>query len=340
MSLEQVPVSSTAVLCSEASKAWSGERPKSERPAPRLLDRVREQIRYLHYSLRTEHAYVHWIKAFIHFHGLRHPASMGAGEVEAFLSHLANQQRVAASTHRQALSALVFLYRQVLQQELPWMNELGRPKVSQRLPVVLSPDEVARLLALLPVEHRLFGQLLYGTGLRLMEALRLRVKDLEFNRQTLIVRSGKGDKDRAVMLPKTLIPALSEQLKHCQALWRADDLADLPGVFLPHALERKYPRAPRSWPWYWVFPQDKVSKCPRTGAVRRHHTHEQSFQRAFKRAVERAGIAKPAQLCRRASGGTCGPGVRPRAAGLRCATGQILRAFPGSGGPGLRSGNR
>ena len=196
----------------------------------RLLDQVRERIRYLHYSLRTEQAYVHWVRAFVRFHGMRHPRDMGRAEVEAFLSWLAVERGVAVSTHRQALSALLFLYQQVFGQHLPWMDAIGRPQRKPRLPVVLSADEVARVLALLQGEQRLLAQLLYGTGLRIAEALQLRVKDVDFEYRTLVVRCGKGGKDRAVMLPATLIPALQDQLARAQVLWAADAQAGRGGV--------------------------------------------------------------------------------------------------------------
>lgn len=261
---------------------------------PRLLDQLRERVRYLHYSLRTEQAYVHWARAFVRFHGLRHPQEMGQPEVEAFLSWLASERRVATSTHRQALSALLFLYRQVLGQELPWMDAMARPQRKPRLPVVMSADEVAAVLSLLDGPHQVLGALLYGTGLRIAEALQLRTKDVDFEHRTIVVRSGKGDKDRAVMLPASLLGPLADQLARARVLWQADVKASRSGVHMPDALERKYPRAGSSWAWFWVFPQDDHSVCPRTGVCRRHHLFDQSFQRAFKRAVQRAGIERPA----------------------------------------------
>ena len=260
----------------------------------RLLDQVRERIRYLHYSIRTEDAYVYWIRAFIFFHGRRHPAGMGGPEVEAFLSWLANERNVAVSTHRQALSALLFLYQKVLGLALPWMESIGRPRREPRLPVVLSVEEVTRIFALLDGEHRLFAQLLYGTGMRITESLQLRVKDLDFDQRTIVVRAGKGAKDRSVMLPLSLAPALREQLARSRVLWSSDAQAGRGGVALPGALDRKYPRAGTSWAWFWVFPQANHSVDPRSGAVRRHHMFDQTFQRAFKRAVERVGVNKPA----------------------------------------------
>jgi integron integrase len=271
----------------------------------KLLDRLRECLRLLHYSKRTEEAYVHWCRTFIRFHGLRHPTELGAEEVQAFLIWLTSERQVAASTHGQALSALLFLYGRVLGLQLPWMNEVNRPKVQRRLPVVLSTDEVAAVLR--AVEHRelwLFLQLLYGTGMRLNEGLRLRVKDLDFGHATLVVRAGKGGKDRLLMLPGSLVPALREQLARAHGVWQADRTAGVAGVHMPDALARKYPGAGLSWPWFWVFPQadlaldrrglDSAAHAGADEVLRRHHLHEQMVQRAFKRAVRRAGIQRPA----------------------------------------------
>jgi integron integrase len=260
----------------------------------KLLDQLRERIRYLHYSLRTEHTYVYWTRFYIHFHRLRHPADMGGPEVEAFLSWLASTRKISASTHKQALSALLFLYGKVLGVQLPWMADIGRPRTQRRLPVVLDSDEVRSIFALMQGEHRLLAQLLYGTGMRITEALQLRVKDIDFHRNTIIVREGKGGKDRAVMLPKTLAPGLQEQLARARVLWSADQQEGRGGVEMPHALERKYPRAGTSWNWFWVFPQATHSTDPRSSIVRRHHLYDQTFQRSFRRAVARAGIPKPA----------------------------------------------
>nr|QZL14100.1 integron integrase [uncultured bacterium] len=278
---------------------------------PRLLDRVRSRIRYLHYSQRTEDAYLHWIRLFVRFHGLRHPSELGRSEVEAFLNWLVSSRDVAPSTHRQALSALVFLYCKVLEQDLSWLADIGRPQAKQRLPVVLSHDEVGRLLRHLDAEapparlppdlvhnpgaaHGLFGRLLYGTGLRLMEALRLRVKDIDFEQRAIVVREGKGAKDRIVMLPASLEAPLRSHLVHTRGVWSADRASGLAGVHMPNALARKYPRAPLSWAWFWVFPQAEPSLDPRTDLVRRHHLHDQIFQRAFKRAMAETGIGKAA----------------------------------------------
>ncbi len=260
----------------------------------RLLDQVRERVRYLHYSLSTERAYVHWIRAYVRHHGMRHPKEMGAAEVEAFLSWLAADRCVAVSTHRQGLSALLFLYQQVLGLRLPWMDDIARPQRKPRLPVVLSIAEVSSVLSLLQGEHRVLAQLLYGTGMRISEALQLRVKDVDFEFRTVTVRCSKGAKDRAVMLPATLVPVLREQLQRARALWVADAQSGRAGVYMPDALDRKYPQADTNWGWFWVFPQATLSVCPRTGAQRRHHLFDQTLQRAFKRAVVSAGIVRPA----------------------------------------------
>ena len=262
--------------------------------AVKVLDKLRERVRYLHYSVRTEKTYVYWVRFYIRFHGRRHPGEMGGPEVEAFLSWLVSSRNISASTHKQALCALLFFYGKVLGLELPWMREISRPQRRNRLPVVLSRDEVAKVLSLLDGEHRLFARVLYGTGMRINEGLRLRVKDIEIDHGTIIVREGKGGKDRAVMLPQSLVPELKEQLARARILWSADQAAGRGGVEMPYALERKYPRAGASWSWFWVFPQATHSIDPRSSVVRRHHMYDQTFQRAFKRAVERAGVYKMA----------------------------------------------
>jgi len=268
------------------------DKPASNSSPPRLLAQVVERVRYLHYSLRTEQAYVAWIRQFIRWHGLRHPREMGAPEVEAFLAHLANERRVSVATHRQALSALLFLYREVLGLKLPWLQELGRPVPKRRIPVVLTRDEVARVLAAMTGESALLARLLYGTGMRLHEGLSLRVKDVDFARHVIVVREAKGAKDRVVMLPRSLAEPLREQLARSHGTWTTDRAAGRPGVFLPHALERKYPRADQSWVWFWVFPSPVLSVDPRTGIERRHHLHEKRLQRDLKRAVTSVGMAR------------------------------------------------
>ena len=262
---------------------------------PRLLDQLRTALRYRHLSLSTEKSYVHWVRAFVKFHGLRHPRAMGAAEVQAFLAHLAEARQVSASTHKQALSALLFLYREVLKMDLPWLTEIGRPRTVQRLPAVLTSDEVRRtLVAMAQGVHLLVAQLLYGTGMRIMEALRLRVKDVDFEHGAIVVREGKGGKDRVVMLPESLREPLRLQLQAARAVWTQDRAAGLPGVELPHALAAKYPRAPESWAWFWVFPQATLATDPRSGARRRHHIYDETFRRALQRALAAASVRKPA----------------------------------------------
>jgi integron integrase len=231
---------------------------------------LRERLRYMHYSLRTEQAYVHWTRAFIRFHQLKHPRDMGSAEVESFLTHLATHGKVSISTHRQALSALLYLYREVLDMDLPWMEALARPAAQRRIPAVMTIEEVASLLQCMQGETGLLARLLYGTGMRLMEGVRLRVKDLDLVRRVITVRAGKGGKDRVVMLPQVLHPALSAQLEHARSLWSADRAAQQPGVETPHALDRKYPRAGETWAWFWVFPAPTLAVDPRSGVIYTH----------------------------------------------------------------------
>lgn len=261
---------------------------------PKLLEQVVARLRVKHYSLRTEKSYVDWIKRFIWFHGKRHPMDMGAPEVEAFLSHLATDRNVSASTQNQAKSALLFLYKEVLAIELPWLDKVTQAKVPKRLPVVMTREEVQSVLARLDGSVWLIASLLYGSGLRLMECLRLRVKDVDFGRGEILVREGKGFKDRVTMLPASLVPSLKQHLERVKSL-HGDDLGKGYGeVFMPMALEKKYPGAGKSWGWQYVFPSRNLSLDPRSGAVRRHHTDEKAIQRAMKKAVAAAGIAKPA----------------------------------------------
>lgn len=268
--------------------------PSTASQSPRLLDQIRARIRYKHYSLRTERAYVDWARRYIVFHGRRHPRELGGVEVEAFLAYLANERGVAASTHQQALAALLFLYGEVLGIDLPWLGDIGRPKKPKRLPIVLAVDEVASVITHMVGEHKLMARLIYGAGLRLMECIRLRVKDLDLTRGELLVRSGKGGKDRVTMIPRALRGDLHEQLALARSLHDQDRAALRPGAELPHALHAKYPNAATTWAWFWVFPARTVSTDPRSGIVRRHHVHEQTLQRAVARAVLQAGIQKPA----------------------------------------------
>ncbi len=263
-------------------------------PPVLLLDRVHERIRLKHYSIRTEQAYCDWIRRYVHFHGKRHPSSLGAAEVEAFLTSLAVNAHVAPSTQNQAKSALLFLYKEVLGTELPWLDNIERAKAPVRLPVVLSCAEVSQILARLDGVHRLIGALLYGTGLRIMEAMRLRIKDVDFGRREILVRDGKGNKDRVTMLPLRRAAPLREQIEHSRELHRVDLDDGFGAAWLPYALDRKYPRAAREWSWQYVFPAASRALDPRDGIERRHHVTDQAFQRAMKNAVRGAGINKPA----------------------------------------------
>lgn len=266
----------------------------AEPEKPRLLDLLRTRIRLKHYSLRTEQTYIEWAKRYILFHGKRHPAGMGKEEVEAFLSHLAVTHNVAASTQNQAKAAILFIYREVLDIELPWLDDVEQAKKPQRLPVVLTAAEVQALLSRLSGTHALMGRLMYGTGMRLMETVRLRVKDVDFERHEIIVREGKGAKDRITMLPRALAAPLQEHLARVESLHAADLGAGFGEVHLPHALGRKYPNAGREWGWQYVFPAKQRAVDPRTGVTRRHHADEKGIQRAIRQAVLDAGLAKPA----------------------------------------------
>lgn len=258
----------------------------------RLLDQLRERIRYCHYSLKTEKAYVFWARRYIRFHGIRHPRELGEAEVKSFLTDLAVNRHASASTHKQALAALLFLYREVLDLDLPWMHEIGRPRSPMRIPVVLSRAEVARLLAHVDPPHRTMIGLLYGAGLRLTECLRLRVKDLDFERMLICVREGKGGKDRVVMLPRPMRAALQAQLAHSRALWAEDRARGVSGVWLPESLAAKYPRAGEAWAWHWVFPSGTLALDPQARIWRRFHVHDQTVGRALGRAAHRADLQK------------------------------------------------
>ena len=261
---------------------------------PRLLDQVRDEIRFRHYSIRTEQAYLGWVKRYILFHEKRHPRDMGADEVTRFLTHLAVQGNVAASTQNQALNAILFLYREVLKIELPWLDGIHRAKKPARLPVVLSRDEVRKLLAQLDGTQWLIAALLYGAGLRLLEALRLRVKDIDFHYKQLIIRDAKGQKDRVTTLPEKLIEPLHTQLVRVRELHRQDMEDGYGRVYLPHALAKKYPNANREWAWQYVFPSANRSRDPRSREVRRHHVHESAIQKTVRNSVRKARLAKPA----------------------------------------------
>ena len=265
-----------------------------ESAKPRLLDSVRAALRARHYSIRTEHAYVAWIRRFIFFHAKRHPGEMGEAEINSFLTHLAVARKVSASTQNQALSALLFLYKEVLRRTIEGLGEVVRARRPERLPVVLTAAEVRAVFQHLDGTPRLVATLLYGTGLRLMECLRLRVKDVDFALNQILVRDGKGQKDRLTMLPGALKERLRAHLKATGDLHAADRRDGFGEAWLPDAVSKKYPWAARSWGWQWVFPAPQRSVDPRGGAVRRHHLNESFVQRAVARAVRKAGIAKPA----------------------------------------------
>lgn len=260
---------------------------------PGLLEVMQQVLRTRHYSIRTEEVYLGWARRFITYHHRRHPREMGAPEVEAFLSHLAVQRNVSASTQNQALSALLFLYREVLGVDLPWLDDVTRAKKPRKLPVVLTPAEVSTLLMLIDGEIGLVAQLLYGTGMRLLEACRLRVKDVELTRKEIVVRDGKGAKDRVTVLPERLIKPICNQIDRARLLLEQDKARGLPGVYLPHALAHKYPAAPLELSWQYIFPAQGLSRDPHANVIRRHHIDEQRIQRAIKRAAQVAGILKP-----------------------------------------------
>jgi len=261
--------------------------------APRLLDQVRSRIRVLHYSIRTEAAYVDWIRRFILFHGKRHPREMGEPEIEAFLTHLAVGRNVSASTQNQALAAILFLYREVLGRELDRLEGVTRAKKPQRLPTVLSKREVMSVLSRMPDATALPARLLYGTGMRLMEVVRLRVKDVDLERREVLVREGKGGKDRVTVLPDTLVEPMRVQLATRRVLFEKDGRDGHAGVWLPDALATKYPKAPFEWGWQYIFAASGLSVDPRSGAVRRHHLDEKLIQRHVRAASRAAGIVRP-----------------------------------------------
>lgn len=259
----------------------------------KLLEQVADLMRIKHYSLRTEESYISWIKRYIFFHNKRHPKEMGRTEIEAFLSYLATDLKVSASTQNQAFNALLFLYREVLKNELDGSINAVRAKRPKRLPTVMTKEETMKVLSAISGVHQLMVKLIYGSGLRLMECVRLRVKDIDFENNQLIIRDAKGTKDRITVLPDSLKPSLREHLKWVKIL-HEEDLANGYGcVYLPYAIERKYPNANREWGWQYLFPAKGLSRDPRTSKVRRHHIHENSLQKIIKNAVSLAGITKP-----------------------------------------------
>ncbi|MGZ5147288.1 MAG: integron integrase [Burkholderiales bacterium] len=282
------------VVLNSTPKVLQQPRLDYEGHQPRLLDQIRDVIRRKHYSLRTEEAYVDWARRFVRFSGLRHPRECGAAEVEAFLTNLATHGRVSASTQNQARSALLFLYKEVLGSELPWLENVESAKRPSRLPVVLTEDEVRKLLAVTQGTSGLVLRLLYGTGMRLLEGLRLRVKDVDFARGEIVIREGKGFRRRVTVLPASIADALGRHLARVQMLHEHDLRQGQGEVYLPYALARKYPRAAREWLWQYVFPSQRLSTDPRSGVVRRHHADSQAIQRALRDALRHVGITKHA----------------------------------------------
>jgi integron integrase len=257
-----------------------------------LLDQIRDALRVRHYSIRTEETYLQWIKRYILFHNKTHPRDLGEVAISAFLTHLAVNKNVSASTQNQALSALLFLYQQVLGIKLDWLDDVVRAKRPKRLPVVLSREEVQRVLKLIPGTNGLMARLMYGTGMRLMETLQLRIKDIDFSYKQILVRSGKGDKDRVTLLPEILIPELQQQIDRVKKLHQTDIVEGYGRVYLPFALARKYPNADRELAWQYIFPSLKRSIDPRSGRMGRHHLDEKNIQRAIRNAARKAGINK------------------------------------------------
>ena len=281
---------------------WISNREKPQTPLGRFIpnpklkfmEQCREVMRFKRLALRSEQAYLEWIKRFLVFHGKRRPKDMGVAEVRAFLTHLANERNVSASTQNQALNALLFLYRHVLDRGMEFVEGFERARRSQKVPVVLTKEEAGRLLAAVPERYRVFCQLLYGTGMRLMEGLRLRVKDVDFERNQIVVHDGKGFKDRVVMLPEKLKPELAAHLRRVKLLHERDLAEGLGSVALPFALKEKYPNAERDWLWQWFWPGRTISADPRDGRRQRHHINDTSVQRMMQEAVRLAQLKKPA----------------------------------------------
>jgi len=271
------------------------DQPKNTtRNKPKLLDQVRAAIQKKHYSIRTEESYISWIKRFVKYHGLRHPGEMGEAEIQQFLNHLAVKEKVAASTQNQALCAIIFLYTQVLKQEVGTIENIVWAKKPKKLPVVFTRKKAQAVLNQLSGMNWLMGMLLYGSGLRLTECLQLRVKDIDFEYKQITIHNAKGGKDRVTPLPERLIDPLKEHLKYVKELHEKDLKEGFTSVYLPYALERKYPNAGKEFGWKFIFPATKISKDPRSGILRRHHIHESVLQKAVKQAIRKAGITKQA----------------------------------------------
>ena len=259
---------------------------------PKLLDQVRSKIRMMHYSIRTETAYISWIKQFILFHDKKHPAEMGVDHISSFLSYLAERRNVAASTQNQALNAILYLYKEVLQIEIGAIEGVTRAKKPKRLPVVLTREEIKQVLSNMESTTWLVSSLLYGSGLRLLDGLRLRVQDVDFKQRSILVRDGKGGKDRHTMLPEVLLPHLSRHLEKVKQMHVQDLANGFGSVYMPNAIARKYPNASREWKWQYVFPSAGIQRDPRSGERRRHHVGERTVQHAVKQATQKAEIKK------------------------------------------------
>jgi integron integrase len=268
------------------------DRPVDSKQPPKLLDQVRRELRVLHYAYRTERTYLHWIKRYLHFHKMRHPREMGAPEIKQYISYLATDRNIAAATQNQALCALIFLYKRVLEIDVGELGDVTWVKRPPRMPDVLTVEEVVDVLSRLEGVQRLLGHLMYGTGMRVIEVLRLRVKDIDMVRGQILVRDSKGGKDRVAILPRILISDIEAQLDHTKQLHLADLAAGFGSVGLPYALERKYPEAQWNWRWQYVFPSEKLSKDPVSGVMRRHHLYPNILQRAVREAARSAGINK------------------------------------------------
>jgi integron integrase len=267
---------------------------ESEESKKRLFDQIRDVLRYKHYSRRTEQSYIHWVRRFILFHKKRHPSELGKDEIVAFLTHLAVNRRVSPSTQNIALSAILFLYKHVLEVELPWLDGFERAKRSRHIPVVFTRDEIKRLFSQFEGTYWLIFSLMYGSGLRLMECLRLRVKDIDFHYKQIIIRDGKGNKDRVTVLPEPLIEPLQNHLSKVKVRHEQDIEIGYGKANLPFALARKYPNANREFSWQFIFPSSTISKDPRSDFVGRHHVHSSAVQKVIRQAIRKAHITKPA----------------------------------------------
>ncbi|MEI6972564.1 MAG: integron integrase [bacterium] len=286
--MNQVQASTTGPAGAQQFPGRTAGHPEKED----LFDRLRREIRLRHYSIRTEHTYTEWVRRFMNYHSSQHPAMLGAPEINGFLSHLATDANVAASTQNQACCAIIFFYKHVIGRDVGALGDVVYSKRPARLPVVLTTEETQRILARVDGTRGLMLRLLYGTGMRIIEVIRLRVKDIDFENGVIVIRDGKGEKDRTVMLPPSLVPAIKAHIERVRSLHQQDLAAGFGSVFLPYALERKYPNAAKEWCWQYVFPSTALSVDPRSGITRRHHIFESVLQKAIKTATAESGISK------------------------------------------------